>query len=75
MTGAVGVLFVGGPTGGQHLVVPAGPDGGPPQTYTVKTTSVVQGAQGPMYADAEHQYRRHVSPLDDGPLWLYLYEN
>lgn len=75
---AVEVQLVGGPANG-HLTVIEGDPMDPPATVEVAvlpelnwTALAQQSDEVVLFRKA--LYRRAVSPLDDGPLWQYLYD-
>jgi hypothetical protein len=77
------VKLIGGPLDERVMAVPTEPDGRPAETTTVTIQSPTEFDPGTgsmrrldeLDQPVAHTYHLKVSPLDDGPLWLYIHED
>jgi hypothetical protein len=73
---SVGIQFVGGPADGKQLVIDGDPMNPPPTTEVLVPEALnwreLDSGQPPEIRKA--LYRREVNAADDGPLWLYRYD-
>jgi hypothetical protein len=73
---SVGIQFVGGPANGKQLVIEGDPMN-PPSTTEVLVPEALNRRQldsGQVPEIRKALYRRAVNAADDGPLWLYRYD-
>ena len=73
---SVGIQFVGGPANGRLLVIEGDPMN-PPLTTEVLVQEPFNWRDldaGKVLEIRKALYRREVNPSNDGPLWLYRYD-
>lgn len=76
---SVEIQLVGGPADGKLVVIPGDPMD-PPLTWEVygapsgRTWATAKQGQATGAGMSRLIYRREVNPEDDGPLWLYRYD-
>ncbi|MEU3851735.1 hypothetical protein [Streptomyces sp. NPDC029554] len=73
---SAGIQFVGGPADGRLLVIEGDPMNPPPTTEVLvqEPFNWRELDVGKVPEIRKALYRREVNPSDDGPLWLYRYD-